>query len=143
MERSLEEIKERIARFKEEKPMYGEILDFYTLFLEEQGKMRAQLKIKTFDLDEEPMSSRRQRGMPLLEKEEFEIDLAAAKKLFDALCLIGRRASRKMEDEIPKIEQAARAHKLDLEDSLSRHYDEDYLAQEADRWGLDRGIFSF
>ncbi|MBW2038560.1 MAG: formate dehydrogenase accessory protein FdhE [Deltaproteobacteria bacterium] len=139
----MEKIKERIAWFKEERPIYREILDFYAQVLEEQGRVRPQLKIRALDLDKKLVKSRQHSGVPLLQREEFEIDLEAAKGLFHALCLIGQGATQKMGEEIPKIVKVLQNDKLNLEHLLSRHYDGDYLDQEAERWGFDMGIFFF
>ncbi len=139
----LEKITKQIAWFKEERPVYREILDFYALVLEEQAKIRHQLNIKSSDLDEELVRSQQSKGLPLLKKEEFDIDLDAAQRLFYVLNEIGKGATSKMEDEIPNIEEVTETGKVDLRDLLCKHYDETYLNQVAAQWGLDEGILSF
>jgi hypothetical protein len=44
MAKTLDQIKQQIARFKEQKPYYREILDLYALILEEQARIRPQLR---------------------------------------------------------------------------------------------------
>lgn len=143
MVESLEKIKERIARLQEERPAYREILDFYALILEEQMKIRPQLRITSAHLDEELVKTRQNKDAPLLGREGFQVDLDAAQKLFYTVGEIGQRTTPKMGDEIPKIEEAVESGRLDLRDLLSRHYDEGHLNREAGRLALDKGILSF
>lgn len=142
MGESLMEKKELITQFKEQRPIYREILDFYSLVLEEQESVRPQIKVRSFDLDKEPLKSRRRKGNALLEREEFEIDRGAADKVFHNLCGMGQRFTQKMGEEIPRIQQVIQKEKVDLGDLLSRHYEEDYLAHQAERWGVDKEILS-
>ena len=143
MKTSLEERREKIARFKEEWPLYREILDFYALVLEEQENNKPKLKIKLLDPDEEPMKSRRERGVSLLKQKEFEIDLGASQELFYGLCRISQGITQKMALEIPKIEHVIEHDQLKLEKVLIRHYDDKWLAKATEKWKLDMGILSF
>jgi len=143
MKTSLEERREKIARFKEEWPLYREILDFYALVLEEQENIKTKLKIKLLDPDEEPMKSRRERGVSLLKQKEFEIDLGASQELFYGLCRISQGITQKMALEIPKIEHVIEHDQLKLEKVLIRHYDDKWLAKATEKWKLDMGILSF
>lgn len=143
MVESLDMIKERITRFQQAMPHYREILDFYTLILEEQAKIRPQLKITVPEVNKKLVKSRLDKGLPLLGKEEFAIDLDAAQRLFYILSEIGQRSTPKMGAEIPRIKEAAEQGALALRDLLSRHYDMDHLNQAAERCGVDKGILSF
>lgn len=143
MKTSLEERREKIARFKEEWPLYREILDFYALVLEEQENNKPKLKIKLLDPGEEPMKSRRERGVSLLKQKEFEIDLGASQELFYGLCRISQGITQKMALEIPKIEHVIEHDQLKLEKVLIRHYDDKWLAKATEKWKLDMGILSF
>lgn len=139
----LDRIRERIARFQKERPHYREILDLYALILEEQVKMLRQVQITVPKVDKKLVKSRLGEGLPLLGREGFAIDLEAAQKLFYTLSLIGQGATTKMGDAIPRISKSAEAGELDLRDIFSKHYDEMYLAQEAEQCGLDTGILAF
>jgi FdhE protein len=143
METSLGEKRKKIARFKEERPIYREILNFYAVVIEEQESIRPKLQIKSLDPDEEPMKSRRERRVSLLKQKEFEIDLGAAKEIFYGLCRISQGITQKMALEVPKIEHVLEHDQLKLEKILIRHYDDKYLAKETERWNLDKGILSF
>jgi FdhE protein len=138
----LDQIKQQIGRFKKERPLYREILDLYALVLEEQERIRPQLKITVPEIDEGLVTSRFGKGLPLMGKEGFAIDLEVALTLFHALSTIGQQATPRMADEIPKITKAA-SGELDLRDLLSRHAEVNHLNHEAERCGLDRGILSF
>jgi len=143
MVESLGQIKERITRFQTERPHYREILDLYAQILEEHWKIRPQLKITAPQVNKKLVRSRSDKGLPLLGKEEFAIDLEAAQRLFHTLSAIGKRSTPKMGDEIPRITEAVEAGKLDLEGLLSKHYDGDYLTHEAEHCGVDKGILAF
>jgi FdhE protein len=140
---ALDQIKKQIAGFKKEKPHYREVLDLYALVLEEQWKIRPQLRITVPEVNEKRVRSRCAKGLPLLGKEAFDIDLEAAQRLFFTLSAIGQRSTSKMGDEIPRIKGAAESGALALEDLLSRHYDMGYLKQAAEQYDVDQGILSF
>ena len=143
MAEPLDRIRERIARFQKERPHYREILDLYALILEEQVKMLPQLQITVPKVDKKIVMSRVGEGFPLLGREGFAIDLEAAQKLFYTLSAIGRGATVKMRDAIPRISESAEAGELDLRVLLDKHYDALYLVHEAERYGLDASILSF
>jgi FdhE protein len=138
-----EQITQQIARFKKERPLYQKILDLYALVVEEQGKIRPLLKITVTKIDDGLVTSRFDKGLPLMGQEGFAVDLEAALQLFHALSTIAERATPRMSDEIPKIIEAAAAAKLDLRDLLSRHAEVNHLNHEAERCALDKGILSF
>ena len=143
MVESLDMIKERITQFQQAMPYCREILDFYALILEEQARIRPQLKITVPVVSKKLLSSRLDKGLSLLGKEGFAIDLDVAQKLFYILSEIGQRSTPKMGAEIPRITGAAERGTLVLRELLSRHYDMDHLNQAAERCGVDKGILSF
>jgi FdhE protein len=143
MVQSLDKIKERIAWFQRERPHYREILDLYALILEEQVKMLPQVQITMPEVNKELVQSRLTKGLPLLGREGFAIDLEAAQRLFYALTAIGQGTTPKLDEEIPRITAAAHAGELDLRNLLSKHYDELYLSHVVEQCGLDMGILSF
>ena len=140
---TLDQIKQQIARFKKEKPYYREILDLYALILEEQARIRPQLKIIVPEMNKKLVRSRLDKGLPLLGKEGFAIDLEAAQRLFYALSAICQGATPKMGAEIPRMREAAEQGVLALKDLLSRHYDIGYLKEAAEHCSVDQGILSF
>jgi FdhE protein len=140
---SLAKIKERIAWFHKERPHYRAILDLYGHIFEEQVRIRPQLKISVPEVSKKLVKSRWGKGLPLLGREGFALDLEAAQRLFHTISAIGQRATPKMRDEIPRIIDAAEAGELDLRALLSRHYDALHLGHEAERCGLDKGILAF
>jgi FdhE protein len=140
---SLDQIKERIAWFQKERPHYREILDLYCNIVEEQMKILPLLKISVPEVNKKLVKSAWAKGLPLLGREGFAIDLEGAQKLFHTISAIGQRATLKMGDEIPRIMEAAEAGELGLRELLSKHYDELHLVHEAERCGLDTGVLGF
>src|SRR4030067_1385624 len=109
---ALDQIKKQIAGFKKEKPHYREVLDLYALVLEEQARMRPQLKVIVPEVSKKQVKARWDKGLPLLGKEGFAIDLEAARRLFFTLSAIGQRSTSKIGGEIPRIKEAAEAGAL-------------------------------
>lgn len=143
MVESLDQIKERIAWFRKERPHYRDILNLYIQILEEQVKIRPQLKITVPQVNKKLVTSRLDKGIPLLGIEGFAIDLEAAERLFHTLGASCKGSTPRMGDEIPRITETAGSGELDLQGLLSKHYDGDYLTHEAERCGVDKGILSF
>jgi FdhE protein len=143
MAKTLEQIKQQIVRFQKQKPYYREILDLYGLILEEQARIRPQLKIIVPEVNKKLVRSRLDKGLPLLGKEGFAVDLEAAQRLFYALSAICQGATPKMGAEIPRMREAAETGALALKDLLSRHYDMSYLKQATERCGVNQGVLSF
>lgn len=143
MVESMDQIKERIAWFRNERPHYRDTLDLYAQILEAQTKMQSKLKITVPQVDQKLVQSRLNKGVPLLGKEGFALDLEAAKRLFHTLSAICKESTPRMGDEIPRITEAVGSGELELQDLLSKHYDGDYLRHEAERCGVDTGILSF
>jgi FdhE protein len=143
MMNALAQIKQQIGRFKKEKPHYQHILNLYALILEEQARIRAQLKIVVPEVNKKLVQSRLGKGLPLLGKEGFAVDLEAAQRLFYALSAICQGATPKMGAEIPRIKETAERGALTLRDLLNRHYDMEYLKQTAEHADVDQGILSF
>lgn len=140
---SLDKIKERIGWFRQERPHYREILDLYGHIFEEQVKIRPQLRIAMPEMSKKLVKSRWGKGLPLLGREGFALDLEAAHRLFYAISAIGQQSTPKMGNEIPKITGAAEAGKLDVRELLSKHYDGLHLDREAERCVLDKGVLAF
>ena len=143
MVESLDQIKGRIAQFQKEKPHYRDILDLYAQILGEQTKIQSQLKITVPQVDQKLMQSQLNKGIPLLDREKFAIDLEVGQRLFHTLSATSQGATSKMGDEIPRITKAIESGNLNLEGLLSKHYDGDYITQEAEHCGVDKGVLSF
>jgi FdhE protein len=143
MAESLDQIKGRITRFQTEKPHYRDILHLYAQILEEQTKAQARLKITVPQVDQKLVTSRLDKGLPLLGREGFALDLEAARRLFDTLSAICAGVTPLMGDEMPRITEAVESGDLDLQTLLSKHYNRDYLSYEAERCGVDKGILAF
>ena len=143
MVKSLDQIKERIAWFQKERPYYREILDLYGHVVEEQVKILPLLKVRVPEVTKKLVKSRWGKGLPLLGREGFAVDLEAAQKLFHTITAIGQLSTSKMGDEIPRITEAIETGELNLSELLSKHYDALHLVHEAERCGLDRDILAF
>ncbi|MEJ2067119.1 MAG: formate dehydrogenase accessory protein FdhE [Deltaproteobacteria bacterium] len=143
MVKSLDQIKERIAWFQKERPYYREILDLYGHVVEEQVKILPLLKVTVPEVTKKLVKSRWGKGLPLLGREGFAVDLEAAQKLFHTITAIGQLSTSKMGDEIPRITEAIETGELNLSELLSKHYDALHLVHEAERCGLDTGVLGF
>ncbi len=82
--KSPEEIETAVSQLKSTRPAYKALLDFYgNVFI---AQATSTPEIEPIPIAGDLLSARRQEGLPLIDKTEFRIDLAAARRLFDALC---------------------------------------------------------
>ncbi len=140
---SLDRLKERIEQIKKKRPGYGEILDFYRKVREAQEKVKPSLKIEPIGLKKEWKELLAKEGFPLIQREDFPLDIEASVKLFETLCQIGIEANPHMALQIRKIRQALGGKKIDLRNLLQKGVKEPRVDQLADELGLDKKVFSF
>lgn len=139
----LKKLKNRIEQLKKKRPGYGEILDFYRKVRQAQEEAKASVKIDLIRLKKEWKKLLAQEGFPLIQKEDFPIDLKTSLKLFQSLCQIGIEANPHMAEQVRKIEKAVENHKLDLQNLFEKRADEKKVETVANEFGLDEKVFSF
>ena len=143
MDKSLEKTKEQIMRLKEKKPSYKEILDFYEKIVQEQISINPSIQVTAIEIREDLRKLQIKEGFPLLNKENFTLDIPSSIKLFESLCRIGKNATAKMNENIQKIEQAVTDGRVHLDELLIRHFDKAYLDKIADELKIDEVVLRF
>jgi len=143
LNKSAKKIKEQIIRLKEKKPVYKKILDFYERVLEEQIRMIPSLNVTPAEIREDLRKLQIKEGFPLINKEDFTLDIPSSAMLFDSLCQIGKNTTDKMNEDIQNIEQAVTDGKLHLDDLLIRHFDKTYHDKIAEELKIDKAILQF
>ena len=119
------------------------ILDFYQKVREAQERAKVSLKSEPLLLKKEWKEFLARQGFPLLEKNDFPLDIEASSALFQSLCQIGREANPRMVDEVRKIEEAVINKKLDLKQVFKERHSEKKIEKVADDYGFDKKIFQF
>jgi len=143
LNKSLEKTKEQIMRLKEKNPAYKEILNFYENVLEEQINAESNVSIIPQKIREDVNKLQIKEGFPLLNKENFTLDIPSSVMLFESLCQIGKNATAKMNENIQKIEQAVTDGRVHLDELLIEHFDIAYLDKIADELKIDEVVLRF
>jgi FdhE protein len=142
LNKSFDNIKEQIIRIKEKSPYYGKIVDFYEEILKVQESAKDSLNIP----ESEPRKNLidlQKEGFPLLNKEDFILDIHSSANVFESICKISKHANEKMSENIQIIEDAVRNKDLNIEELLKKHYDESYVKKIAEDLEIDKAILKF
>jgi len=143
LDKTLQKTKENIKRLKGKKPAYKELLDFYSQIVEKLSNINPSMEVKPLPVKEELRKIQVAEGFPLLNKEDFILDLPSSSGLFAAICIIAKDATTKMKKNIQKIDTAVKTGKLNREKLLEKHSDTAYLDKIAKKFKLDRNILNF
>jgi FdhE protein len=139
----LENIKEQIRRLKEKMPVYKDILTFYEKIVTKQADIRPSIEIPSSELEGELKNLQTKEGFPLINKEDFILDIPSSIILFEYLCEIGKNTTGKMEADIHAIEQFMRNGTIELEELIKRHFDDDYLDKITVEMDLNKALLKF
>lgn len=143
MSEFLQKLKEQISRLKEQRPAYKEILNFYEKIVEEQKRIRPSINITPPKIKDDLSALQMKEGFPLLNKEDFPLDLASSIKLFQSLCQIGKEATSMMREDVQKIEDAIKDGKLYLDELLRKHSNPDYQNKIIEEMKFNRMILNY
>jgi FdhE protein len=143
MNKSLEKTKEQIKRLREKNPVYKELLDFYGRIAEEMFIVNPQPDPPSLLTKEEVRKIQIKEGFPLINRNDFVIDIPASVKLFESVSSIAKNATTKLKKNIQKIDNAVKAGKLKREKLLEKHYDPAYIQEVAKKLKLDKAVLNF
>lgn len=143
MYKSLENIKEQIELQKKRFPIYKELLDFYGKITEELYNAHPSIDVPTLNIKEDIKKIQIKEGFPLINKNDFIIDIPSSIKLFESLCRIGEISTNKMRKGIQKIEKAVKDGRLNREKLLEKHFEADYQKEITKKLKLDKAVLSF
>ena len=146
---NIDKIQERINTIRAAHPMYDEMLTFFGKIVAKQYKFKQQIQIEpsVSHLEEGKARKKIEEGIPILEDEEFEIDLSSTSQLFDALCEIAKSQNEKLKDEIQKIEKTVKEGKLNLKSPEGlfqkvAHNEFDYIDEISNAFSLNKNVLS-
>jgi FdhE protein len=143
MSESLEKTKNLISLLKKKNPAYTEILDFYKTIVEEQEAFKPILKLIPLETSKDLGTLQVKDGFPLINKEDFILDITSSVMLFESLCKTGKNVTDKMKENILAIEDAIRNGFLDIEKLLERHYDKTYTDKILEDMEIDETVLNF
>ncbi|MDD5450951.1 MAG: formate dehydrogenase accessory protein FdhE [Desulfovibrionales bacterium] len=143
MDNGLSQIKERIALFREKMPVYRQVLDFYEGIREAQNEIKTTVDIPPVEIERKLKNNKFREGVSLLNKEDFQVDVLNARKVFESILQLGEKAPPKLREEMVKINQAVLQKDLDIEAVLSNHLDETFLQDTAYQLKIDSAVLSF
>jgi len=150
----IDKITERINSIRTAYPMYDELLTFFEKIVTKQYKFKQQISIESsINLEEGKAKRKIEEGIPILEYEEFEIDISSTSQLFDALCEIAKSQNERLKDEIQKIEKTVKKDKRNLKSSTSvgfreglfqkvAHNDFDYIDEISKIFSLNKDVLT-
>jgi FdhE protein len=140
---SLEQKKKLIERMKEKNPVYTEILSLYEKVIEAQDAEKPSVNVHYAGLTNTLKSIQTQEGFPLINKNDFVLDVPVATRMFESLCRIFGNANEKMRENIQAIEEAVSIKALNLRELMKRHSDDVYVNNIADEFDIDRAVLIF
>jgi FdhE protein len=141
--KDLEKLKKEIERHKEKNPAYEEILGFYEKVREKQLDSTPTLSVASIETKEDIRTLQTKEGFPLINKEDFTIDIPSSAVLFESLCTIAKETTSKMNEDIQKIEKAVTDDTLHLDELLLKHSDNAYQEKIAEELKVNKPILHF
>jgi FdhE protein len=143
MNKSLDNTKQLIELHRKINPVYENILNFYEKIIAEQEVIGSSITIKTPSINPDLKQLQIKEGFPLLEKQNFLLDIPSSMRLFESICNIARNENEKMKENIQAIEEAKAINALNLKDLLKRFYDDSFIETVAGEFNIDAIILKF
>jgi len=143
MNKSLDQTKDLIELYRKTNPAYESILNFYEKIVTEQKVVESSLTIKNPSLYQDLKKLQMKEGFPLLEKQDFILDIPSSTLLFESICNIARNENEKMKENIHAIEEAKAINALNMKDLLKRFYDDSFIKTVAGEFDIDAVILKF
>ena len=143
MSKSLDKIKELIAVHKKKKPAYENILSFYEKIATEQESFRSSISVTPPAVNMDIKRSQMKEGFPLLEKQDFVLDVDSSKNLFESMCNVARNENAKMRENIQALEEAVTINALNTKELLRRFYDDSFIDKVAAEFDIDAVVLKF
>lgn len=139
----MERLRERIEEIKRRRPAYGPLLDFYQGIREKQQEAKAALHLEPLSPKKEWKELLEREGFPLVQKEDWPIDLETSVSLFRSLCEVAKASNPKLLEEVRKIEESLERQVWDLREFLKRGLRERNVEKIARRFHLNAKILLF
>ena len=95
--------------------------------VKEQKLIGSSITIKPPSVNPDLKQLQMKEGFPLLEKQDFMLDIPSSTRLFESICNIAKNENEKMKENIQAIEEAKAIDALNLKDLLKRFYRTSFL----------------
>lgn len=139
----MDTLQERIQWLRKTRPVCKEILDFYEKIKGEQERMKPSLNLEPIVLKEGWKDLLTQEGFPLIQRDQFPLDVDSSVTLFQSLCRIAREANPYLSEQVDKIEEALAREKVDLKNLLKEAVKERRAERIADQFGFATKVFVY
>lgn len=139
----MEQLRERIERYKERNPACVDMLSFYEKILEAQESVSDRITLSPAKISGRLKSFHAKEGFPLLAREDFVIDIPASVQLFETIARIAKKTNEKMKNNAQALEEAIVINAMNIRDLLKNFSDEAYLSRIVKEFDLDPQILKF
>ena len=139
----MKKLEKRIESLKEKRPHYAEILDFYYMVRQRQERVKLSLKTEQLPLKHEWRGLLRKEGFPLLQRQDFPLDLEISAQLFKSLCQVAKKANPFISEQTKRIEGILEERKVDLGLFLRDGVDEKKIEKVAEDFQVDEKVLAF
>jgi FdhE protein len=143
LEDVLEKLKERIQTLKEKLPHCAGILDFYSKVRKHQERIKPSLKIERLPLKQEWRDLLEKEGFPLLQRQDFPLDLESSIELFKSLCRVAKKANPFMSEQTRKIGRILKERRIELGPFLRDGLDDKKIRKIAEDFTVDQKVLAF
>ena len=137
----MKKLEKRIQSLKEKHPHYAEILDFYYKIRQHQERVKSSLKIERLPLKREWRDLLRKEGFPLLQRQDFPLDLESSIQLFKSLCQVAKKTNPFMSEQTRKIGRILKERRIELGPFLRDGLDE--IEKIAEDFQVDKKVLAF
>jgi len=143
MNKDLEKLKTETERHKGKNPAYEKILDFYEKVREKQLDVTPAISVAPLKTKDDVRKLQTKEGFPLINREDFAIDIPSAVLLFESLCTIAKDTTSRMNEDIQKIGKAVTDNIVHLDELLLKHSDTVYQEKISGELKINNMILQF
>ncbi|MDY6837119.1 MAG: formate dehydrogenase accessory protein FdhE [Thermodesulfobacteriota bacterium] len=139
------QIKKAVAAAKKARPEYERLLDFYEKLLMAQEASMEETHLKAIEIPPDLLSIKQKEGFPLINTNDFAIDIAASESLFRKFCQFAAESNEVLAKAAKKIVASLDQGELELSDLFSKILAEDdtYWDEMERRLDVDKKILAF
>jgi FdhE protein len=111
-----DKINKAVDANKKEYPGYEGILDLFGRIMIKQSEFSSKTKIEALAIAEEEAHAKLKKGIPVLSKGDFQVDVCGAYELFQQLCSILKSQNKDLSDKVARIEASLKERKIMLKE---------------------------
>ena len=142
---SLQQIQTATHALKVQRPAYAPMLDFYEKVFMAQHDSKKRLRIEPIVLSENILTAKSKEKFPLINLNQFVIDIGASKSLFKQICEISLTANEYISTAAKIILAAIEKKEIDVEPMLLNllEGDDAFFVKQAESLDIDKAILAF